>query len=214
VAWNLLDPIRPITACSKTPRESSHRHRVEITLSRRDRHSVQRESRAQSVTGGRPGAIAMLPLMCRMPLKDHRCFARRQNGVADNRSLPEPRVDGSGVTAAAHESPSRPALHKRRRYELSTRKPMGANTWTAFVLGSQVQVHAALKRPTSGSQYLDARRFTLAIDGIVRCIGTEEECERRLVVLALTTITPIRKGAGAVGVVDTLRLGTSQAAVR
>ena len=28
------------------------------------------------------------------------------------------------------------------------------------------------------------RRFTLAIDGIVRFIGTEEECGRRLVVLA------------------------------
>jgi len=33
-------------------------------------------------------------------------------------------------------------------------------------------------------QRLDERRFTLAVDGIVRYVGTEEECQRRLGILA------------------------------
>jgi len=33
-------------------------------------------------------------------------------------------------------------------------------------------------------QRLDERRFALAVDGIVRYVGTEEECQRRLVILA------------------------------
>ena len=32
-------------------------------------------------------------------------------------------------------------------------------------------------------QRLDERRYALAVDGVVRYVGTEEECERRLAVL-------------------------------
>ena len=32
-------------------------------------------------------------------------------------------------------------------------------------------------------QRLDERRYALAVDGIVRYVGTEEECQRRLVML-------------------------------
>jgi len=31
---------------------------------------------------------------------------------------------------------------------------------------------------------LDERRFALAVDGIVRYVGTEEECQRRFAILA------------------------------
>jgi hypothetical protein len=33
-------------------------------------------------------------------------------------------------------------------------------------------------------QRLDERRFALAVDGIVRYVGSKEECERRVVILA------------------------------
>jgi len=33
-------------------------------------------------------------------------------------------------------------------------------------------------------QPLDERRYALSIDGIVRYVGTEEECQRRLAMLA------------------------------
>ena len=33
-------------------------------------------------------------------------------------------------------------------------------------------------------QRLDERRYALSIDGIVRYVGTEEECQRRLAMLA------------------------------
>jgi hypothetical protein len=33
-------------------------------------------------------------------------------------------------------------------------------------------------------QRLDERRYALAVDGIVRYVGTEEECQRRLAMLA------------------------------
>jgi hypothetical protein len=33
-------------------------------------------------------------------------------------------------------------------------------------------------------QRLDERRYALAVDGVVRYVGTEEECQRRLAMLA------------------------------
>jgi hypothetical protein len=32
-------------------------------------------------------------------------------------------------------------------------------------------------------QQLDERRYALAVDGVVRYVGTEEECQRRLAIL-------------------------------
>jgi hypothetical protein len=33
-------------------------------------------------------------------------------------------------------------------------------------------------------QRLDERRYALAVDGVVRYVGTQEECERRVAILA------------------------------
>ena len=41
-------------------------------------------------------------------------------------------------------------------------------------------------------QRLDERRYALAVDGIVRYVGTEEECQRRLAVLSPKNCAPIR----------------------